>query len=592
MPSPNYIDVINRMCSELAEVSLQGDRPFTTSTLGDRLQELSKESPGDRVWRALSYACNYHLGGSGPFTFGPYEPMFVFPADGNQYNVFPEPLDRVESDLLEVWAVHANAEEMHPMPRARIADLLWVRRHGDRAKWIEVAVGAYTTAAAIPEVHVVERGAMLSRAVAICQESRNQDSRLRADALTALAELVEESISSTDERFGVVAGALTTLIDAGYPCEMLIASAIRKYDSDPWRASDLRALAIKAKPDQDYQQRLQAERIEAFENAADQAVGLRRVALLENARSIASSINDRGEVERLSGLIQRVDVERDMESMEVSATIDEDVMRTVIEPVVGDDNLSEALGRLAQDLTPNLSDEAMEQIMSKIAQTAPLQTLIDRMTFGPDGTAVSLPSGSPERRKSDIGRLRAQEITCSAGLFGQPILQDLDERYGMSPSALVACFGPVMPQEAVDAIVAAHERWQARDHRSAVALLWPAIEQILRGLCLSLGLTTASRRSVSFPRTRSLQELLKDLAPHIGENHERYLDAALVDGWALNLRNLYAHGHTPGVDHGMAYSILFHIVCVLRQIGSSIRQKTRSEHPCANGGFDETRTVE
>ncbi|MXW60457.1 MAG: hypothetical protein F4003_01575 [Acidimicrobiaceae bacterium] len=587
MSSPNYIDVINRMCSELAEVSLQSDRPFTTSKLGDRLQELSEESPGDKVWRALSYACNYHFGGSGPFAYGPYEPMFVFPTDGDKFSVFPTPLDRVESDLLEVWAAHAGVEELHPMPRARIADLLWVRRHGDRAKWIEVAVGAYTMAAAIPEVHVVERGAMLSRAVAICQESRNQDSILREDALTALAELAEESISSTDDRFGVVARALTTLKDAGYPCEMLLASAIRKYDSDPWRASDLLVLAIGASTDQDEQRRLQTERIKVFENAADHALGLQRVALIENARSIASSIGDQGEVERLNGLIQRTDVEGDMNSVEVSATIDEDVMRAVAEPIVGVDNLSEALGRFAQYLTPNLSDEAMEQIMSEIAQTAPLQTLIGRMTFGPDGTVVSLPCGSPERRTADIGRHRAQEIACSAGLFGQAILRDLDKRYGMGPSNLIACFGPVMPQEAVDAIVAAHERWQARDHRSAVALLWPTIEQIVRGMSLALGLTTASRQSASFPRTRSLQELLKGLAGHIGENQARYLDAALVDGWALNLRNLYAHGHTPGVDHGMAYGILFHIVCVLRQI-SSIQQKTGSERHCANGDIDET----
>ena len=588
MESPNYIDVINRACSELAEVSVQGDGSFTTSKLGDRLQELFKESPGDKVWRALSYACHYHFGGSGPFAYGPYEPMFVFPTDGDQYSVFPTPLDRVESDLLEVWAAQASVEEMHPMPRARIADLLWVRKHGDRAKWIKIAVEAYTTAAAIPEVHVVERGKMLGRAVAICQESRNQDPKLRADALIALAELAEESISSTDERYGVVAGALTILIDADCHCEMLLASAMRKYDSDPWRASDLRLLATEASTDQHEQRRLQAERIQVFENAADRAVGLRRVALLENARSIASSIGDQGEVERLNGLIQRTDVEGDMKSVEVSATIDEDVMRTVVEPIVGVDNLSEALGRFAQYLTPNLSDEAMEQAMDELAQESPLQTLIGRMTFGPDGTAVSLPSGSPERRISDIGRLRAQAIACSAGLFGQPILLDLDKRYGMGSSALVVCFSPVMPQEAVDTIAAAHERWQARDHRSAVALLWPAIEQIVRGLCLAHGLTTASRKSVSFPQTRSLGELLKDLAPQISENHATYLDAALVDGWSLNLRNLYAHGHTPGVDHSMAYGILFHVVCVLRQISRSSNRRPETERLCVDGGFDAT----
>ena len=566
----NYTDVINKLCSELTGVSAEEDEGFTTSNLGDRLQRLSKEAPDDQVWQALSFACNYHLGDNGPFTYGPYAPMFVFPKGGDLYEVFPIPLDRVDDEALDVWATYAGDEVLHPIPRARLADLLWIRKHGDRGKWIKVAVGAYTLAAAIPEVHVVERGEMLARAVAICQESRNQDARLRADALTALAGLAKESIDSTDDCFGVVVRALIVLIDAGYPCEAMLADSLRKYDSDPWRASDLRALAIKSSPDRADQRRLQAERIEAFENAADLASGLRRVSLLEDARSIASSTGNSREVERLNGLIQRTDVRGDMERVEMASTIDEEDIRTVIEPITGDDTLSEALDRFAQHLTPNLSVEAMEQQMRETAQIAPLQTLIGRLQIGPDGVAVSLPSGSPERHTADIGQLRAQVIACSSGLFSQPALQDLDKRYGMGPSNLVACFSLAMPQEAVDTIVAAHERWQVRDNRSAVAILWPAIESIVRSVCLAHGLTTASWKSASFPKTRPLGELLIELAPHIDEDYARYLDAALVDGWALNLRNLYAHGHAPSVDHGIAYGILFHIVCVLRQIGNSI----------------------
>ena len=147
------------------------------SKLGDRLQALAKESPDDETWRALSNACNYHMNGSDPLAHGPYAPKFVF-AEGEQHvSVFPTPLDRVETDMLDVWVECANEYTLHPMPRARLADLLWVRKHGDRGKWINVAVDAYTTTAAIPEVHIVERGNMLARAVAICEESNNQGRR-------------------------------------------------------------------------------------------------------------------------------------------------------------------------------------------------------------------------------------------------------------------------------------------------------------------------------------------------------------------------------------------------------------------------------
>ena len=60
--------------------------------------------------------------------------------------------------------------------------------------------------------------------------------------------------------------------------------------------------------------------------------------------------------------------------------------------------------------------------------------------------------------------------------------------------------------------------------------------------------------------------MLKDLAEHLDEKTVAYLRAALIDGWSLNLRNNYAHGHPADMDDSTAYVILFHIVCVLRVV--------------------------
>ncbi len=267
VPIANYIDVTNQLCSDMVTASADSDLQCRISKLGDRLQALARESSEDETWRALSYACNYHMNGSGPLAYGPYAPMFVFPEGEHHVSVFPTPLDRVETDMLDVWVDCANDDTLHPMPRARLADLLWVRKHGDRGKWINVAVDAYTACAAIPEVHIVERGDMLARALAICEESNNQDPQRKQAALTALADLARTVIDSDSDSFGVVGRALVALIDAGYRCEDMVTDAMRKYDVDPYRASDLRAIAMRA--DTADKARLQAERIEAFENAAD-----------------------------------------------------------------------------------------------------------------------------------------------------------------------------------------------------------------------------------------------------------------------------------------------------------------------------------
>ena len=576
MQSLNYIDVTNQLCSEMVAASGDSDIQCRVSKLGDRLQALAKESPNDETWRALSYACNYHMNGGGPFAYGPYAPMWAIPKDEQYVSVFPVPLERVETDMQDVWVECANEDALHPLPRARLADLLWVRKHGDRGKWINVAVDAYTTCAAIPQVHIVERGNMLARAVAICQESNNQDPDRKEAALSALADLARTVIDSDRDSFGVVARALIALIDAGYRCEDILTDAMRKYDADPYRASDLRAIAMEAARDESDKARLQAERTEAFEDAAGQVDGLMRVTLLENARRVASSAGDNETVDRLNALIRDTNTEGDMERLEMSVSIDEETMQRIVEPITGDDTLSDALDRFAHQVIPDVSDETMEQDLRDLTDAYPIQALSIRMRIGRDGSVVRLPSGSDERIAADIGDQRKQKIVFEVGFKGQAVLRDLDERYGMTGPGLVDCFSPVIPQASVDKIVVAHRHFNDGEDHSAVAVLWPAIEQIVRHVCLAHDLPIASPETTSFPQTRSVGPMLNDLAEHLDEKTVAYLSAALVDGWSLNLRNDYAHGNPVDVPNDMAYVILFHIVCVLRSILLSIKPMPRN----------------
>ena len=44
--------------------------------------------------------------------------------------------------------------------------------------------------------------------------------------------------------------------------------------------------------------------------------------------------------------------------------------------------------------------------------------------------------------------------------------------------------------------------------------------------------------------------------------HVRYLEAALVDRWSMNLRNILAHDAEAVLDQP-TYWVLFHVVCLL-----------------------------
>ena len=72
--------------------------------------------------------------------------------------------------------------------RARLADLLWVRRHQPSRRWFKVAVRAYVQLAET-NVEVLNIGCGLQRAVAICTELNH--SELRRDPLEALEHLVK-----------------------------------------------------------------------------------------------------------------------------------------------------------------------------------------------------------------------------------------------------------------------------------------------------------------------------------------------------------------------------------------------------------------
>ena len=483
---------------------------------------------------------------------------------------YPAPLGDVADDVLDIWSVCARDESLHPLVRSRLADLLWVRRQGRR---FEVAVESYVALAAT-EAEVLEREGGLCRAVAICKESNHR--ALMGGPIEALRNLARHSLDTASDQYGVVARALQALVGADHPCSDLIEDAISKYGDDPPRVAGLCEIAIQASPDDDERTSLRLQQIRAYTDAAAQCDGLRHLSHLEDARSIAREAGLVDEERQIASMIEQTELTDAWQTSEVSVEVDEEEMRAYADAVAGDDDLSTALQRFGWTI-PTGDPEETRAFLTQMANEHPLQFLFPVISVGPDNTITRIPSGHPLRDDMELGKFDAQAIDFFASMRGKFALDAIDERYRPDTETLTECFTcDAIPEGLAKRIAVSYSRWQNQDHISAVSVLVLTIEGVVRRVCAQAGInTTETTRTragdVPLGQVRALGSLISDLQQVFGPTPARYLEAALVDRWSLNLRNSLTHVLAEKLTEPQ-YVVLFHIACMLRLMSTALAQ--------------------
>lgn len=561
----NYTDSINQTCDDLASSS---DKHLSLHFVEGGLQELVNAHPDDEALRTLADACAYHLlvdDREAPLAHGPYMPMFV---SGREDGVssYPAPLDTVGEAVLQIWNECASDDTLHPLVRSRLADLLWVRRYDGQRRWFRVAVDAYVALAAT-EAEILDREQGLIRAIAICKESNHRD--LLIGPLEALSGLIRHSLDTADSEFGIVARALAALIAEAHPCSELLDDALEKYGGDPFCRADLCEIALQASPSDDERMRLILERIRAFESEADRCTGFRRMSFLEDAHAIAREANLPDEQRRLSVLIEHTDVEEDMHTFEQEITVTRDELESFAEPIVGDDDLLSALLRFGSSISISDPEHARAHV-DELARESAIQSLATAINIGPENSVTRLPGGHEMRSVIDVGRYDRMCIDFFANIFGRFTLNELHERYEPTPEALIDCFTTVAAARPLaERVALSYQHWTSRDCTSAVSVLVLTIEPLVRNICRLVGINVTQTRNASAPigSVRTLGPLIRDLEPLLGPVRTRYLEAALVDRWSMNLRNDIDHGLVQELTEPQ-YVTLFHIVCLLRLVAT------------------------
>ena len=555
--SSRYAQIVEEARAGLAT----SGRGFVITALHNQLNDVAQEDPRDAGLRALVSGCAYCLTspGSGDIGVdGPFAPMVVLPDDtSGNVRVYPCPLGDVDDDVLSAWAELAADRSLHPLVRARLADLLWVRRHQPTRRWFEAAVEAYVQVAET-DAEIVEIEGGLRRAVAICDEANRSD--LRREPLAALERLARRTLSADTDLYGICGRALQTLAWSGWPFSELLNDALTKYGSDPRRKSELLEIAIGACCDSEEIERLRLEQIAVHEAAAEACTGLLRVAHLDTARQVAAAAGLMQDEKRLTIRIECTDTTGEWHTVETTTEIDAAEVHAEVARIVGDGDLLSALLRFAQ-IVPTGDPEQSREFVTKMASEHLLLSLTTRFEFGPEGGVTRKPAGHEDRIEDELGQYDAAAIMLFADLTAKHFLRALRDRYGpdLRP-ALSDCFAaaPAVSPDQADRIANALGHWAREDGIAAGSVIADAVEPLVRGVCRQLGISVTRTDG----RVRSLSSLLKDLGARLGPVRTRYLQAALVDPRSLNLRNRAAHGLDP-VAPRYQFLVFFHVACLL-----------------------------
>ena len=537
-----YTAAINAACADLAA----SGGSVRLRSVHDHLHQLAAASPEDAAWRHLAEACAYRLGVAVTSDAGgPYAPEREL-RDGERWLIYPPHLETADDNVLATWHLCAQSDDLHPLVRARLADLLWTRNVARPPLWHKIAVDSYLASASDPQLEMADREAGLRRAVQIATEA-NQDT---ADVLTALANLAGEALTAPRQRPAVVIRSIKTLATNGHDCGPLIETAAQTYSGDPHLRAAVAAVAALVAADPTERERHQREQIAAFETEADRAAGLRRVHFLNEAREVAVHAKLGDETRRLTALIESTDTDADWRTLEVSAEIDAAELDEWVQYVVRDDSLIAALSRFGY-ATPIRGTDAPESLAVALGSLS---------LFDEHGGVTTYPAGDEQRAEIAAGQTDAGDIDAFVQCLGSRTLRGLHERYDPDEAQITAAFScRAVPEQLAQRIAVSYGRWAAGDYTSAVAVIFPTVEALARAVCVASGspATTPTRDTGNL---RRLPDLLAEIAPWVGETRSRYLRSALTDRFSLQLRHRLAHG--LGAYNEAEYVVLFHIVCL------------------------------
>lgn len=482
-------------------------------------------------------------------------------------------------------------DKPHPaLLRSRYADYLYDQKYSSRARnrvdYAKLAVDAYVEAARpiLPEPDLTIDAAIFLLRAAFIAQSMKQPS-LADMARAAIVEGIRMLVDDGRLRYTIELARALLLLGGDVPradlelaARTLERGARSEHDAGRYYAerSFLGSLDAVYQALDDSDARREAQRRVAASHEADAdarsvASHLAAAAHLEDAILVYQRLQMQGKVDELLRRIReqyqagqeefgQVEVRGAIPSTEVERLYD-----VRLAPLSLDDTLA-ALGAL-DAFQPSYA--AARERAEGIAEYAPLSALLARTIIRDDSPTRHIQSAE-ERLKAQIQRQFVFHVNLTAIVIGL-MLQRLEQDKGLNAQVLGDYFErwPLMDPRHMPFLRRGIERYYAGDYISALHVLTPQVEGVLRSLLWQEGLAvTGFTRDAAGIDADTLSGLLRreDVQAVLGQDLWRYLDTALSAQDGLNLRNDVAHGLVkPAQVTKVSVVIVIHLLlCLMR----------------------------
>ncbi len=494
-----------------------------------------------------------------PFLWGRYRCWTRHP--------WPPELAAVDEATLAVWE-DASQRSIAPTVRARLHDLLFLRRHGDVHRHIQDAVAAYVEAAPAC-TYDVSSARLLARALEIATSTRQ--GALIDLVSGVLVSSVETALRDDDtgDKPGVVLGFVGPLVRERVALDRvgpLLEEARRVYADNPWITESLIELQ-RALADEEGRATLDRELIQSWLDFAGQVPrGLAQMMWLQEAAQLAT---DRGlpdlrdEATRQLQVITPEDL--DLSVIETSVPVPREEIEHVIGQALNEPTFIDAIRRFIDGPPPSGRLEHNLEQARQHREEFVFTAVMTPVRVANDGMPQFEPLTDEQREQFALAELEALALQYTGPFYAHAIARigghfapDLDDLAGQ----LVAL--PAVTEGTARSVARSLLHFWQEDYEAALMIALPRIETLARQLLKMAGeplyRVQAGERPGQYPTLGNLLGRLDE--PLLDRDWRRYLETLLVlPGIGLNLRNERLHGLDDS-DVASATAALVLVGCV------------------------------
>jgi len=496
-------------------------------------------------------------------------------------------LRSITPEILTYWSDRAR-HCMHPVMRARYADLVWeVSKKVDGTRrdvtMARAAIDSYLEACELRRYdHELTRISKAQRALEI---SLTINDAARIDRARDLLLALDDG-TADDEDAGLWGFAVDVLLDpprdrvpmsvdqVAHVIDGLEARLSRLVAGPPTQFHPMAAEAAATRLAKHYRRvGRAADKVRVLEAYGEVVKAMRSTAppflvahSLELLYDLYQSFEMRPQADALNELLRSIGEEslKDMKSISVDVPLDPEAVEKYFADLL-DGSATEVLARIAASFIPERA--RLEAEMRAIAKEAVLFYSIPRVIKDDDGRTIARVGSLDHDSEGRLVQHIAHHLNVNIPWLHESFARGMES--GLITASAIGDFLYASPLYQVKrrSIIEAGLRWYiAGEALAAIHVLIPQLEQVIRELAAAVRAPTYAPRRGGGLHLRALDELLRDekVAAVLGPNISSYLRILLTDARGWNLRNNVCHGlASPGMLSAPAADRILHAILVL-----------------------------